>query len=98
MGSLGAISSGEHDRYGKLGSSKFVPEGVEGAVPYKGKVADTVYQLVGGLKAGMGYAGAKTIDQLRKNGKFVIITQAGITESHPHDIMIIAEPPNYKVK
>jgi len=98
MGSLGAISSGEHDRYGKLGSSKFVPEGVEGAVPYKGKVADTVYQLIGGLKAGMGYAGAKTIDQLRKNGKFVIITQAGITESHPHDIMIIAEPPNYKVK
>ncbi len=98
MGSLGAISAGEHDRYGKIGSSKFVPEGVEGAVPYKGKVSDTIYQLVGGLKAGMGYTGAEDIEQLRKRGKFVVITQAGITESHPHDIMILAEPPNYKVK
>jgi IMP dehydrogenase len=98
MGSLGAILSGENDRYGKIGSNKFVPEGVEGAVPYKGRVSDTIYQLIGGLKSGMGYVGAANIQELRKNSKFVVITTAGITESHPHDILIIAEAPNYSGK
>ncbi len=95
MGSLGAVMGGENDRYGKLGSGKFVPEGVEGAVPYKGKVSDTVFQLIGGLKSGMGYTGSSTIAALRENGKFVIVTQAGITESHPHNVMLLSEPPNY---
>jgi IMP dehydrogenase len=95
MGSLGAVMSGDNDRYGKLGSSKFVPEGVEGAVPYKGKVADTVFQLIGGLKSGMGYTGSPTIQKLRENGKFVLVTTAGISESHPHNVMLLSEPPNY---
>ncbi len=98
MGSLGAILSGENDRYGKIGTNKFVPEGVEGAVPYKGRVSDTIYQLIGGLKSGMGYVGASNIEELRKNSKFIIITAAGMTESHPHDILIIAEAPNYSGK
>ncbi|MGC8562574.1 MAG: IMP dehydrogenase [Thermoplasmata archaeon] len=95
MGSLGAVMSGENDRYGKIGSGKFVPEGVEGAVPYKGKVADAVFQLIGGLKSGMGYTGSPTIAKLRQNAKFVLVTQAGITESHPHNVMLLSEPPNY---
>ena len=95
MGSLGAVMSGESDRYGKLGSGKFVPEGVEGAVPYKGKVSDTVFQLIGGLKSGMGYTGSPTIAKLRENARFVIVTQAGIMESHPHNVMLLSEPPNY---
>jgi IMP dehydrogenase len=95
MGSLGAVMGGENDRYGKIGSSKFVPEGVEGAVPYKGKVADTVFQLIGGLKSGMGYTGSPTIQKLRESGRFILITQAGISESHPHNVMLLSEPPNY---
>ncbi len=95
MGSLGAVMGGESDRYGKLGSGKFVPEGVEGAVPYKGKVSDTIFQLIGGLKSGMGYTGSPTIEVLRKQGSFVLVTQAGITESHPHNVMLLSEPPNY---
>jgi len=95
MGSLGAVMGGENDRYGKIGSGKFVPEGVEGAVPYKGKVADAVFQLIGGLKSGMGYTGSPTIAKLRQNAKFVLVTQAGITESHPHNVMLLSEPPNY---
>ncbi|MCL6003192.1 MAG: IMP dehydrogenase [Thermoplasmatales archaeon] len=95
MGSLGAVMSGENDRYGKLGAGKFVPEGVEGAVPYKGKVSDTIFQLIGGLKSGMGYTGSPTIPKLRENGRFVVVTQAGITESHPHNVMLLSEPPNY---
>jgi len=95
MGSLGAIMSSENDRYGKIGASKFVPEGVEGAVPYKGKVADTMFQLIGGLKSGMGYTGSPDIESLRKNTRFVILTQAGITESHPHNVILLSEPPNY---
>lgn len=95
MGSLGAVMSGENDRYGRIGSGKFVPEGVEGAVPYKGKVADTIFQLIGGLKSGMGYTGAPDVEKLRKSGKFVLVTQAGISESHPHNVMLITEPPNY---
>ncbi|MEM4950374.1 MAG: IMP dehydrogenase, partial [Thermoplasmatales archaeon] len=95
MGSLGAIMSSENDRYGKIGANKFVPEGVEGAVPYKGKVADTMFQLIGGLKSGMGYTGSPDIDTLRKNTKFVILTQSGIVESHPHNVILLSEPPNY---
>ncbi len=95
MGSLGAVMGGDNDRYGKLGMGKFVPEGVEGAVPYKGKVADSVFQLIGGLKSGMGYTGSPTIAKLREGGKFVVVTQAGITESHPHNVMLLTEPPNY---
>lgn len=95
MGSLGAVMGGENDRYGKLGSGKFVPEGVEGAVPYKGKVSDTIFQLIGGLKSGMGYTGSQTIKALREKGRFVVVTQAGITESHPHNVMLLSEPPNY---
>ncbi len=98
MGSLGAIMSGENDRYGRLGVNKFVPEGVEGAVPYKGRVSETLYQLIGGLKSGMGYTGSKTIEELRKKSKFVVVTAAGMAESHPHDILIIAEAPNYSGK
>ncbi len=98
MGSLGAIQKGISDRYGKIGATKFVPEGVEGAVPYKGKVENVVYQLVGGLKSGMGYVGAATIDDLRKNSKFIRITTEGLRESHPHDVTIITEVPNYPQK
>jgi len=98
MGSLGAVMSGENDRYGKIGAEKFVPEGVEGAVPYKGRVADAVYQLIGGLKSGMGYTGSTGIAELRKKGRFVLVTAAGISESHPHDVMLISEPPNYTAK
>ncbi len=95
MGSLGAIQKGISDRYGKIGATKFVPEGVEGAVPYKGKVEEVLYNLVGGLRSGMGYVGAKNIEELRRKGKFIKITSVGLKESHPHDITIIAESPNY---
>ncbi len=95
MGSLAAMSVGSKDRYFQEGQKKLVPEGVEGRVPYKGTLADTVFQMVGGLRAGMGYCGAKTIDDLRKNSEFVRITNAGLAESHPHDISITKESPNY---
>ncbi|MGB2578691.1 IMP dehydrogenase [Elusimicrobium simillimum] len=95
MGSAGAMCSGSSDRYFQEGSKKLVPEGVEGRVPYRGAVADVVYQLVGGLRAAMGYCGVKTIDELIKNGKFVKITSAGLKESHPHDIFITKEESNY---
>jgi len=96
MGSLGAMVRGSADRYGQEpGQGKLVPEGVEGRVPYRGALSDFVYQLVGGLKAGMGYCGTRTIDELRTKGRFVRITQAGVSESHPHDIQITREAPNY---
>ena len=95
MGSLAAMAVGSKDRYFQEGQKKLVPEGVEGRVPYKGTLADTVFQMVGGLRAGMGYCGAKTIDDLRKNSEFVRITNAGLAESHPHDISITKESPNY---
>ena len=95
MGSISAMQSGSKDRYFQQGNKKLVPEGVEGRVPYKGVLADTVYQLMGGLRAGMGYCGAATIDELRENGQFVRITGAGLRESHPHDINITKEAPNY---
>ena len=95
MGSLAAMSVGSKDRYFQEGQKKLVPEGVEGRVPYKGTLADTIFQMVGGLRAGMGYCGAKNIDDLRKNSEFVRITGAGLAESHPHDISITKEAPNY---
>lgn len=95
MGSIAAMECGSKDRYFQTGSKKLVPEGVEGRVPYKGPVSDTVFQLLGGLRSGMGYCGTKTIDDLRENGKFVKITGAGLKESHPHDIYITKEAPNY---
>ena len=95
MGSIAAMQSGSKDRYFQQGNKKLVPEGVEGRVPYKGVLADTIYQLMGGLRSGMGYCGAATIEALRENGQFVRITGAGLRESHPHDINITKEAPNY---
>ena len=97
MGSLGAMARGSKDRYFQEDNRKLVPEGVEGRVPYKGTVSDTVYQLMGGLRAGMGYCGCPTIADLQKNGQFVRITGAGLKESHPHDIHITKEAPNYSI-
>lgn len=95
MGSLGAMNDGSKDRYFQEGNKKLVPEGVEGRVPYKGLAADTIYQLLGGLRSGMGYCGTRTIEELKQNGKFVRITGAGLKESHPHDVYITKEAPNY---
>ena len=95
MGSIAAMEKGSKDRYFQTGSKKLVPEGVEGRVPYKGHLSDTVFQLMGGLRSSMGYCGTKTIADLKKNGKFVRITNAGLIESHPHDISITKEAPNY---
>ncbi|TDT58378.1 IMP dehydrogenase [Fonticella tunisiensis] len=95
MGSIGAMQRGSKDRYFQEDNKKLVPEGVEGRVPYKGPVSDTIYQLVGGLRAGMGYCGAKTIEMLRKNAVFVVQTSSGLRESHPHDIQMTKEAPNY---
>ncbi len=97
MGSLAAMEKGSKDRYFQEDAKKLVPEGVEGRVPYKGLVEDTIYQMVGGLRSGMGYAGTKTIEDLRKRGQFVKITAASLKESHPHDIQITKEAPNYSV-
>jgi len=98
MGSLGAMVKGSAERYGQNSSTeaaKLVPEGVEGRVPYRGDLGDFVYQLVGGLRAGMGYCGARNIEDLMKNGRFVRISAASVAESHPHDIQITKEAPNY---
>ena len=95
MGSIAAMENGSKDRYFQENNKKLVPEGVEGRVPYKGSVADTVYQLLGGLRSGMGYCGAPDIETLKEKGQFVRITGAGLRESHPHDINITKEAPNY---
>jgi IMP dehydrogenase len=97
MGSLAAMANGSKDRYFQEGNKKLVPEGVEGRVPFKGSVLDTIYQLVGGIRSGMGYLGAKTLEDLYENAKFVVQTSAGLRESHPHDISITKEAPNYSV-
>lgn len=97
MGSLGAMQRGSSDRYFQEDANKLVPEGVEGRVPYKGPLSDTVFQLVEGLKHGMGYCGTKNIYELKTNSKFIRITSAGLRESHPHDIYITKEAPNYSV-
>ena len=95
MGSLGAMAAGGNDRYFQENNKKFVPEGVEGRVPYRGRLADIVYQMVGGIRAGMGYCGMRNIDEMRANARFVRITNASLIESHPHDISITKESPNY---
>ncbi len=95
MGSLGAMNKGSADRYFQNGTKKFVPEGVEGRVPYKGAVGDTVFQMMGGLRSGMGYVGCHNIEELRTNARFIKITGAGLVESHPHDVYITKEAPNY---
>ena len=97
MGSLGAMEKGSSDRYFQNGTKKFVPEGVEGRIAYKGHVADTIYQLLGGIRSGMGYLGAATLEDLYKNATFVTQTSSGIRESHPHDINITKEAPNYSI-
>ncbi len=98
MGSIAAMENGSKDRYFQQGNKKLVPEGVEGRVPYKGSVADTVYQLMGGLRSGMGYCGSPDIETLKTTGQFVRITGAGLRESHPHDINITKEAPNYSTQ
>lgn len=98
MGSLAAMEVGSRDRYFQTNTKKLVPEGVEGRVPYKGPVSEEVYQLIGGLRSGMGYCGTKTVEELKKNGEFVKITGAGLKESHPHDIYITKEAPNYSTQ
>jgi IMP dehydrogenase len=95
MGSLGAMKEGSKDRYFQENENKLVPEGIEGRVPYKGALADTIFQLVGGLRSGMGYCGTKNINELIKDTQFVRITAAGLRESHPHDVQITKESPNY---
>lgn len=95
MGSLGAMNKGSADRYFQNGTKKFVPEGVEGRVPYKGLVGDTIYQMMGGLRSGMGYCGCSSIQELREKAQFIRITSAGLIESHPHDVNITKEAPNY---
>ncbi|MEC5425047.1 IMP dehydrogenase [Virgibacillus sp. C22-A2] len=99
MGSVGAMKAGSKDRYFQESSEakKLVPEGIEGRVAYKGQLADTVHQLIGGLRAGMGYCGTGSIEELRRDGQFIRITNAGLRESHPHDVQITKEAPNYSV-
>ncbi len=97
MGSIAAMENGSKDRYFQEGAKKLVPEGVEGRVAYKGTVEDTVFQLIGGLRSGMGYCGCDTIDKLKENGQFIKMTSAALKESHPHDIHITKEAPNYSV-
>jgi IMP dehydrogenase len=97
MGSLGAMANGSKDRYFQEGSTKLVPEGVEGRVPYKGPVSDTIFQMSGGIRSGMGYCGCHNIGELQQNSRFIRITGAGLKESHPHDIYITKEAPNYSI-
>jgi IMP dehydrogenase len=97
MGSIGAMKEGSKDRYFQENESKLVPEGIEGRVAYKGPLADTIHQLIGGLRAGMGYCGTATLDELRNDTQFVRITGAGLRESHPHDVQITKEAPNYSL-
>jgi IMP dehydrogenase len=101
MGSLGAMVRGSAERYGQKSTvekDKLVPEGVEGRMPYRGSLGEFVYQLVGGLRAGMGYCGARNIEELKKNSRFVRVTAASVSESHPHDIQITKEAPNYSTR
>jgi IMP dehydrogenase len=100
MGSMSAMQDGSADRYfqdGEVSPSKLVPEGIEGRVPYKGPVAEVLFQMVGGLRSGMGYCGVADLAQLRNDTEFVQITTAGLRESHPHDVTITREAPNYSV-
>ena len=99
MGSLGAMARGSADRYfqDEINESiKLVPEGIEGRIPYKGTVSNVLFQLTGGLKSGMGYTGSKDLSSLRKNAKFIRLTNSGITESHVHGVQVTKEAPNYR--
>ncbi|MCD7745509.1 MAG: IMP dehydrogenase [Lachnospiraceae bacterium] len=98
MGSISAMENGSKDRYFQTNAKKLVPEGVEGRVAYKGSVEDTVFQMVGGIRSGMGYCGTRTIEELKENGRFVKISAASLKESHPHDIHITKEAPNYSIE
>jgi len=98
MGSMGAMSAGVSDRYSQDGSGKLVPEGIEGRVPYKGPLAELIYQLVGGLRAGMGYCGCQNIRELQERASFLRVTSAGLRESHVHDVIITKEAPNYRLE
>jgi IMP dehydrogenase len=100
MGSLGAMMSGSGERYRQENGAgaKLVPEGVEGRVPYKGHLAPFIYQLVGGLRAGMGYCGTRNIEELRTRARFILVSAASVQESHPHDISITQESPNYSTR
>lgn len=97
MGSVAAMEKGSKDRYFQEENKKFVPEGIEGRTPYKGPVEETVYQLVGGLRSGMGYCGSKDLRALREEAQFIRMTGAGLRESHPHDVQITKESPNYTI-
>jgi IMP dehydrogenase len=97
MGSIGAMQQGSGDRYFQGGTGrKLVAEGIEGRVPYKGPLSDTIFQLVGGLRSGMGYVGAKDIESMRRDARFIRTSMAGLIESHPHDVTITKEAPNYE--
>ncbi|MFC5733651.1 IMP dehydrogenase [Cytobacillus gottheilii] len=98
MGSVGAMEKGSKDRYFQEDNKKFVPEGIEGRLPYKGPLSDTIYQLIGGLRSGMGYCGTKDLTELRENAQFIRMTGAGLRESHPHDVQITKESPNYSIQ
>jgi IMP dehydrogenase len=98
MGSIGAMRKGSADRYFQLASTKFVPEGIEGRIPYKGRVANTIYQMVGGLRQAMGYCGVKNIVEMKEKTQFIRMTHAGLIESHPHDVHITREAPNYEIR
>ena len=97
MGSLGAMADGSKDRYFQESMEKLVPEGIEGRIPFKGSISDTIFQLIGGLRAGMGYCGVKNIEEMKTKTKFLRITGAGLKESHPHDVVITKESPNYSL-
>jgi IMP dehydrogenase len=100
MGSLSAMQDGSADRYfqeGEMSVKKLVPEGIEGRVPYKGPVGDVLFQMVGGLRSGMGYVGCGDVSELRHDARFVRITTAGLRESHPHDVTVTREAPNYSL-
>ena len=97
MGSIGAMEKGSKDRYFQDDAKKLVPEGIEGRLPYKGPLSDTIHQLMGGIRAGMGYCGTKDLQDLRENSQFIKMTGAGLIESHPHDVQITKESPNYSI-
>jgi IMP dehydrogenase len=98
MGSLGAMAQGSSDRYAQDPNAKLVPEGIEARVPFKGMLAEMVFQLVGGVRAGMGYCGCRTIEELKEKARFLRVSPAGLRESHVHDVIITKEAPNYRVE
>jgi IMP dehydrogenase len=100
MGSIEAMKGGSRDRYGQaeVEEAKLVAEGIEGRVPYKGRIGDSIYQLIGGLRAGLGYCGTRDLAELRARGRFMLVTAAALRESHPHDVIITKEAPNYRLE